>query len=264
MYLWDIMGALRRRWYIVIPGLLVTVIAAGVVTRIVPQTYQATGSVLLISPAVVGGGGPDAKAGSNPYLNFGNALGAAAEVVSASVNSDETAQQTKARGATGSYIVAMPPNSDAPLVSIEATASDGAMAIYTMNTVIGEFRARLLQVQQEAGAPSDQYIRAQSVTTPKNASVVRASLIRALAVVLIVGVLFSCGAALILEAIRRGRVRRRSPSTADDQDATNNGPVARASRAELQSDEMGRRTVSEELVDDTARMRMPAYPSSSS
>jgi capsular polysaccharide biosynthesis protein len=46
------MTALRRRWKILIAGLLVTAIAALLAMKILPPTYQATGSVIFISPAI--------------------------------------------------------------------------------------------------------------------------------------------------------------------------------------------------------------------
>jgi capsular polysaccharide biosynthesis protein len=208
LYAWDVMTALRRRWKILIAGLLLTAIAALLAMRILPPTYQATGSVIFISPAITtDGSASDPTQPANPYLNFGTPLAATADVVSASVNSDTTANRLSAAGATGTYQVALDPNSDAPLMSVEATARDSAKAVKTRDIVINEIRRELAEIQQASGAPVAQLIRAQTVTVSDNAPRVHGSLVRALAVILAVGVVLSCGCAVAAEGISRGRKR---------------------------------------------------------
>ncbi|HVX45325.1 MAG TPA: hypothetical protein VHC49_15650 [Mycobacteriales bacterium] len=199
---------MRKRWYVLIPGLAVTLVAAVLAMRIVPPSLQATGSVLLISPSVETGndGGPATP--TNPYLNFGAPLGATAEVVSAAVNSDRTAKELKQDGATGTYQVALDPNSSAPLLSVQATADDNARAMATLQAVITAIHDQLQQIQADAGAPINQYIKTEVVTSSQNATPVHGSLLRVLAVIMILGVLGSCGAVVLVEGISRGRARR--------------------------------------------------------
>lgn len=207
------MSALRRRWKIVISGLLITAVAGLLALRILPPTYQATGSVVFIPPSVTTD--PSSRTGvqgTNPFLDFGSPLAATAEVVSASVNSDASAKSLKARGASGTYQVALDPNSDAPLVSVEATARNAKSAIQTRDLVVAAVQRKLLEIQRSAGSPANQFVRAQTVTMSDTAPRVHGSLIRALAVIVIVGVVLSCGAALVVEGLRRGR-QSRSTST---------------------------------------------------
>jgi hypothetical protein len=229
MYVSDLVRVLRRRWYVAIPGLLITILAAGIVLRIYPPSLQATGSVVFVSPPVsTEGSGSTAGTRSNPYLNFGAPLGATAEVVSAAVNSDQTAKQLKARGATGSYQVGINPNSSAPVLSVEATAGNNTDAMTTLNAVLGEIRGRLAQIQADAGAPRNQYITAQAVTASPKALPVHGSVIRALAVILLVGVLASCGGAVIVEGLARGRANKRAAAAA----AAGSGKEPVASKAD--------------------------------
>lgn len=207
MYLWDLVRTLRRRWYVVLPGLLVTLLAAGMAMKVVSPQYQATGSMVLTSPPIVGDGA-DPNQRTNPYLNFSAPLGATAEIVSSSVNSDQTSTTLKSKGAQGSYLVAVDPNSDAPLITIEATASDPSQALNTMRLVVTAIRGRLQQIQATADAPANQYIHAQAVTTSPTAPAIHGSLIRVLAVVVLVGLLASCGGAVVAEAVSRGRERK--------------------------------------------------------
>lgn len=220
------MTALRRHWKILIAGLLVTAIAALLAMKILPPTYQATGSVIFISPAITtDGSSADPAQPANPYLNFGTPLAATADVIAASVNSDTTANRLSGGGATGTYQVALDPNSDAPLMSVEATARDGARAIATRNVVITEIRRELAAIQQGAGSPTNQLIRAQVVTISDKAPRVHGSLVRALAVVLAVGVILSCGAAVAAEGISRGRKRAEEEKAARGRATPDTAPV---------------------------------------
>lgn len=213
MYVSDLVRVLRRRWYVAIPGLLITILAAGAVLRFYPPSLQATGSVVFVSPPVsTDESSPSGTSRSNPYLNFGSPLGATAEVVSSAVNSDQVAKELKAEGMTGSYQVGVDPNSSAPVVSVEATARTNAEAMAMMRAVVLKIRDRLAQIQADAGAPRNQYITAQSVTAAPKAVPVHGSLIRALALLAIFGVLASCGASVIVEGVSRGRERKRAES----------------------------------------------------
>lgn len=211
MYVWDLVRALRRRWYILIPGLVMTLLAAILAMRVVPPSLQATGSVLLISPAVEMAEDGTQASRVNPYLNFGAPLGATAEVVSAAVTSERTAKDLKENGATGTYDVALDPNSSAPLLSVQATAEDNAKALATLQAVIKAIHDRLEQIQGEAGSPINQFIKTEVVTSSPQATPVHGSLIRVLAMVMILGVLGSCGAVVLVEGISRGRARKQDP-----------------------------------------------------
>lgn len=234
MYVWDLVRVLRRRWYVAIPGLLITIIAAGLTVQLYPPSFQATGSVLLISPSTTGGTGPDANQRSNPYLNFGAPLGATADVVSAAVDSDRTVQRLRTQGATGTYQVALNPTSSAPLMSVEATAGTSTEATATLNAVISEISSQLGDIQDAAGSPRNQYIRAQTVTVSPKALPVHGSLIRALAVIGLVGLLGSCGGAVIVEGISRGRGRKQqnAPALPDNEAAVETDEIEPASEVD--------------------------------
>lgn len=248
MYAWDVMTALRRRWKILITGLLLTAIAALLAMKILPPTYQATGSLIFISPAIsTTGSAADPTQPANPYLNFGTPLAATADVIAASVNSQTTANRLSGGGATGSYQVALDPNSDAPLMSVQATARDSAKATATRDIVITEIRRELADIQHGAGSPANQLIRVQVVTISDKAPRVHGSLVRALAVILAVGVILSCGVAVAVEGISRGRKRaadekaRRGTAPFDDeQEARTPAGVADSAEPGLNGADAGR------------------------
>lgn len=245
MYVWDLVRAMRKRWYVLIPGLAVTVLAAVLAMRVVPPTLQATGSVLLISPSVEMGANGDPATPTNPYLNFGAPLGATAEVVSAAVTSDRTAKELKRNGATGTYQVAIDPNSSAPILSVEATADDNARALATLKAVIIEIHDQLQAIQADAGAPANQYIKTEVVTSSQEATPVHGSLIRVLAVIVLLGVLGSCGAVVLVEGISRGRTRRNQAPDSDDDDSAGTPPSGKDKKPTEQRAEDAEETDSE-------------------
>lgn len=206
MYAWDVMIAVRRRWKIVMCGLLLTAAAAFLATIAVPRVYQATGSVLFIAPADTGAPPNDPIKTVNPYLNFSSPLAATAAAVNASVNSSSTATRLSSEGATGTYRVApLDVNGAAPLMSIEATAGTAAQAVTTVNIVLADIQRDLADIQQRASAPTSQFIHAQTVIVSDQAPRLHGSLIRALVAITIIGVILSCAAAGAAQTASRKR-----------------------------------------------------------
>src|SRR4029453_17578217 len=86
VYFGDFIVGLRRRWYVVLAGLLVTAGLAGATIRFVPITYTSKTSLLMLPPqSAIGSKG-------NPYLNLGG-LTQAVDVLSARVNAGQSTQE---------------------------------------------------------------------------------------------------------------------------------------------------------------------------
>ena len=125
--------------------------------------------------------------------------------------------------------------------------SQKAKAMATRTAVIREIRSKLNEIQLGAGAPRNQYIRSQTVTIPDNAPRVHGSLVRALAVIAIVGVVLTCVIAITAEGVRRGRARDEQMSGRDE----------RADDVEWRAAMTGDRSVEDRRPVEAAASRTP-------
>lgn len=204
---------LLRRWFVVVPALLVTAGGAYYAMQAVSPSYEATGAVVLIGPATAGAPvrGEPSPAQVNPYLEFGGALETTGEIVSRTLMSQVEVDKLFAEGATAVYEVGTGSEGGSPIMNVIATDTDEAAAIKTVSIVVTEVRTELQRRQAAAGAPPSQFIRVENVTIPTKATRMAGSTMRAVAAVLALGLAFSCGLGFMAEAIA---VRRGGSSTA--------------------------------------------------
>lgn len=224
MYFWDAVLVVARRWYVVVPGLALTVAAAVGVGTLVPPTYQATGAVLFLAePTVTGKDRP-----TNPYLNFGPPLAATADVVAQLITADPAKAELAAAGGTGKYAVGLSSSSPAPMLSVVATDADPGVAVRTMRLVVERVQRQLADIQQQAGAPPGTLITATVITASEKAERLGGSRLRAMAGVGGLGLVASLFAAFLVESLARrrtGRRRQADPGRADLGHAAEPGPA---------------------------------------
>ena len=229
MYLWDSLVVLFRRWYIVLPALVLTGSGCIFATRLIAPTYQADASLLFLVPSTVEG----VNAKVNPFLNFGGANGTT-DIIGRIVMSTPEAQKIYASGARAKYSVAMDPSSPAPLLAVSATSSDGGQALRTMKAVVNDVQTQLAAVQTRAGAPPTTLVYTQTITESTQATELRGSIHRALAAIAAVGLIISFGLPAVVEAVIRGR--RRWDATAITEPA---GPLVLSRKPDAHSGGVG-------------------------
>jgi capsular polysaccharide biosynthesis protein len=191
------------RWYVLVPALLATGIAAlGVMSAVAPA-YQAQGAVVLLGPATnQTATNPTAK---NPYL--GLSLDVVANVLTNVSMSETSMERLKAKGATAEYEVGTGLNGG-PILNVTATSPNEQTALRTAEMVVADIRAELARRQQAQGAPSDTWITAATVTRPDRATKMLGSKIRVLVAVLVLGLSATIGLTFMAESIAEGRRRR--------------------------------------------------------
>ena len=201
---------LLRRWFVVVPGLLLTAGAAYYAMQAVSPSYEAAGAVVLLGPATAGAPvkGEPTPPPVNPYLEFGGALETTGEILSRTLMSQAEVDKLYAKGATATYEVGTGSEGGSPIVNVIATDTDEAVAIRTVGIVAAEVRAELQRRQAAAGAPASQFIRVEDVTIPTKATKMAGSTMRAVAAVMALGLAVSFGLGFMAEAIA---VRRSAP-----------------------------------------------------
>jgi len=215
----DLLTALKiliRQWPVVLAGLVLTVIGVRQVGPMVEPTYEAKGTVLLLSP------GADA----NPYLDFGPNLEVAADALMVVVQSPAGTARLEAAGGAGGFELE---RVSGPLIDISASAPSEDEATRTVALVVAALQAEL--ETKQASAPADQHITLDELTQPV-AEAKLGSRIRAQAAVGALGLVCTVAAGLTVDAVRRHRRERRARRLAaagtDAPTSTDAGPRARA------------------------------------
>ena len=203
MDLFTTIRILFRRWYVVLPALLLTVGGAAFTFKTVAPSYEATGAVVLLGPATAGApvAGEPSPPPVNPYLEFGGALETTGLILSRSLMSEATVTRLATQGASATYEVGTGSDGGSPIVNVIATGADEAAAKRTVTIVIAEVRNELKRRQEAAGAPASQFIRVEDVTVPTNATKMAGSTMRAVAAVMALGLALSLGLGFMAEAI---------------------------------------------------------------
>jgi hypothetical protein len=197
------MAAFARQWYVVAAGLLVTIALAFGATKLTPLKYQAEATVVLLPSSHSSG-----AAGDNPYLTVGDGLKITVSVLSKSMADDKTAETLAARGATGSFSVALDLASPGPVAAVTATDRTPAGAVKTLQLVEDELQTQLRKLQLDVGAPQNQLVTADTVSSNDKAKPMLKSLLRGVIALVAIGL---AGTYLTVRWIdnRRGRRPKR-------------------------------------------------------
>jgi len=209
---------IRRHLKLVVAGLMVTAVCALGIGSLMKPTYEAQASVLLYSPSNASGttdGVPPTTAGSqNPLYEIGD-LGVVTDVMSQRMADPAVVQDVNNRGAGGgTWAVAQNTETRSPLLLVTADAPSNDAAITTMKNVLNVIDEQLRVLQnQKATTPTDHVITTQIVRQDTSAAAKHGSRARALAAVLVLGVIASFSLPFVVEALEASR-RKRSEARA--------------------------------------------------
>jgi hypothetical protein len=199
MVLSEFVGAVVRRWYVALVGLLLTAGLAYMAASAQPPVYQARGLVVLLPPQeAVGPGG-------NPFLGL-DGLDLPARVVVAYFGS-AAAQADIAAAAPGVDVgVTMEESTRGPVIAINASSSAPGAVIKALQFVAGAIPSALDHLQDEVAAPKNSQIRAEPLTMDQRPKLDRKRTIRLIIFTLGLGL---AGTGFLTFSLD-GMIRRRS------------------------------------------------------
>jgi len=158
----ETLRGLLRRWYILIPGLLLAVAAAGYLWIETPPTYQRSGSQLLLPaeatlPEVeikVEGGEPGETEtlAPNPFLYLGG-LNTAADVLVSAVRGAPAVASAAERYPGSEIEVGRDPMSSGPMLLVTVTAATDDDAASLLATMLDETARVLDEIQTTQNVP---------------------------------------------------------------------------------------------------------------
>jgi hypothetical protein len=202
MDLWEALRVLARRWFVVVPLLILTGFAAVNLYSASQPEYSVNGSMLLRGPSV----SQDEDSGlRNPYLDYGNMAVPARVVTDIMLTPSVYHELTRDTGTT--FEIGLDTTTSAPLVMLTVNGPSPEAVVTAAQAIVDYFGATLQQRQLDAGAPEQTLITTEVVAPPVDVLQENASRVRMLVGVAGVGVLFSVGMAFLVEAIVRVRAR---------------------------------------------------------
>ena len=203
MYFLDALKVLQRRWLVLTIGLLLTGAASGAAILVVPSQYQASAQVLLLLPPEASG----ESTPTNPLLNLQGGLTITATLVSGNLSTKDVQRALESTGFTSEYAIGVTPGTG-PLMSISALDTDPAKALATRDEILARLKAELSRIQSDPAIPSTQIIRAEVFSVNEEAEVVPGSKIRALAIIVGVGMTVTFVVAFALDRALRDRPKK--------------------------------------------------------
>ncbi|MDX6354554.1 MAG: hypothetical protein QOF98_1457 [Streptomyces sp.] len=163
MDLAEIFRVMRRRWYVLLPGLLLTVaLTVGAYVK-VPVTYQSQSTVVLLNSqkATVAFDG-------NPYLSTQLSLNGMADSLARNLNSDAAITHLKSQGATSTTVAKLADNALGPLLWLTTTGTD-KHAVLTDDKLLTTYaEERLNQFQTDQAVKPQAMIRMATIVPPQN------------------------------------------------------------------------------------------------
>jgi hypothetical protein len=174
------LGALRRRWYVALPLVLLTVTAALFVRGGVQPGYTVTASAVVLPPNSTDA--DTSSASTNPLVNLPTATQAKALSIIA------TGPEFRSRITGGETLAAysVTPQARDPFLTISIESRDPRLAVSVGERVIEELQGEL--DRQQPGIPTEQRVSLGRLVPPSVVAVDDAQL-RALVVSLAVGLL---------------------------------------------------------------------------
>jgi hypothetical protein len=209
MQFWDFVSILLRRWFVVIPALLIVAEAAFLVAVNIRPDYQAGGSLLLITPNPPSQTRTGLLPPANPYLGFNSSLVVAAGIVTRVVTTDAaTIHKLREAGATADYTVTN--DGKTPILIVTATGKNPVQTLKTVDVVSKGIAADLTAREQATGAPPDTWIRATILAVPDHATQLLSRPLRAAIAVAGLGIAAVVLLTFALEGFLQRRARRRA------------------------------------------------------
>lgn len=204
MTLADTLRGLVRRWYIVVPGLILAVAAAIGAFSQIPPGYERSATRLLLP-----GLGTVPEGATNPYLFLGG-LTQATDVLVRAVGGEEAIGELVAAHEGLEVAVTRDPSSSGPVIQLTVTAESDSDAAMALDALIEQSTETLERLQTEQDVrPVDRITLTTLTASTEGALQQRTRLVVSAGAGLVVGVLTLVVASLVDGFARKKRAHTR-------------------------------------------------------
>lgn len=219
MDLFDVMKSCLRRWYVFIPFLMLTVWYSHNVYTSVKPVYYSQAVIGLAPPSFrVDQAAPGQPVPRNGLLDIGGAS-LLANMTALGLRDASVVNRVVALGGLPDYVARLfpvPPTAPPiPLIMVENTAAEPAMAAKTLEIVTNETTSVLDRIQKQANVPPDMVVQTFVVSPPTKPVAAMPSRTRSTASVAVAGIALTVVGTVLLDVAltRRSRRRPESPRT---------------------------------------------------
>lgn len=170
---WGAIRLLRRRWYIALPSIILSVGIAALAFASIPTRYESTGAVVLTSPAsgprFSGNTAPQDVVRVNPLLAFDGSLTTTALLLSQILGDPQTHVELGATSETGTTYVASTGDANGPFVFVTVESNSAEAAQLMVGKVLDRARQELEERQRSLQAPEPTFITSEMIVQPTEA-----------------------------------------------------------------------------------------------
>jgi len=202
-----LLGALRRRWLLVLIGLLMSAGLAATAYLVSKPTYEITATVLLLPPS------SSVPPDSNPYLMLGG-LRQAVDLVGVALSDENTAHDLQAISRDVQFTAQADPRSSAPILVIDVKDSTAAGAVQIRDLLVQRVPARLDAMQRALSVAPGNRVTATVVTSDNQALEVGRQRLRLAVVALAAGLASTLALTALWDSHRLRRAVPAPPSSA--------------------------------------------------
>ena len=225
MDVFDALRVIARWWFVALPMLVLSLVAAIVLSSGIAPEYQAEGSVLFVGPLVrESTTTPGETEAINPLLEQPSALTTAAVISSLSMSSPQVATILADEGLSTDYEVGVESRTPILLLLVRADSRDlaTATALRLAELVDDDVRLR----QEAADVPLDQRVTTNVIGLSAVGGADYGGRNRIRLAVFILGAGTSFGLAFLLEGLRNRRAAAPGGSKSDDATAADDDAVS--------------------------------------
>ncbi|MFI8447509.1 O-antigen ligase family protein [Streptomyces erythrochromogenes] len=208
----ELVAVLRRRWYVIVPAILLSLLAALHLYRSVPVAYQSQSSVALLDSSAASKLPPSF---GNPISNAGGALVVTADVLIRTLSGADSARELHSLGVSDPYTVGFAANTSGPLLTLTVTGTDREKVLEETNILTGFAGEQLNALQAAAKVQPAYMVQTAPVVLPQTPVPQLKSRYQQVLGVLIVGVGAGFVLSFVADALLAARRRRRERSAED-------------------------------------------------
>jgi hypothetical protein len=249
MDLAEIFRVMRRRWYVLLPGLLLTAALIVGVVVLVPVSYQSQSTVVLLNSQKA-----TRAYDGNPFLSTQTSLTGMADSLARNLNSDDSLRELKSRGAKGTFAAKLADNAQGPLLWLTVTGTDKAAVLSSDKILTAYAKERLDQFQKQQSVAPKAMIRMTTIVSPQNPVAQTKTRLEYLIMAGALGLVVTLVAAFYVEA--RKRPRTPEPQAAPE-GPRQPGTTAAATAPSAEEPVVEEPFVQEGAVEETLAIRRP-------
>lgn len=205
----EILRGLLRRWYVVVPGILLSVALAFVAWTNIGPTYERTARQLLLP------GATSIPEGGNPYLYIGG-LSQTADVVVLAMASNNVIEKIAEDHPDVEVAVTRDTSTSSPVIVISVTAPSDGEAEEVLDVLVDRTAVVLTELQDQEQIADDNRITVNTVTVDGQSTVQQKDRMITAVGIAAGGVVFSIVLAALIDGLVISRRRRSAGSRTQD------------------------------------------------